>query len=48
MNGVDDAGEREAPPPYSVPLRGLQVTLRSYDRDTRQLRQATVKRSFVP
>ena len=47
-NGVDDPGERETAPPYDVPLRGLQVKLRIYDRDSRQIREATVTRNFVP
>jgi len=48
VNGVDDHGERETVPPYNVPLRGIQVKLRVYDRDTRQIRESTVTRSFVP
>ena len=47
-NVVDDAGERETAPPYDVPLRGMQVKLRVYDRDSRQIREATVTRNFVP
>ena len=48
QDGVDDFLERETSPPYPVPLRGMQVILRIYDPDTRQIRQATVNRSFVP
>lgn len=47
-NGVDDVLERETSPPYPVPLRGMQVILRIYEPDTRQIREATVTRSFVP
>ncbi len=47
-DGVDDAEEREAAPPYDVPLRGMQVKIRVYDRDSRQIREATVTRNFVP
>jgi hypothetical protein len=47
-NGVDDIGERETLPPYPVPLRGIQVIIRSYDPDTRQMRQATVVGDFTP
>jgi hypothetical protein len=47
-NGVDDFGERETSPPYPVPLRGMQVKLRIYEPDTRQIREANVTRSFVP
>ena len=47
-NGVDDALERETSPPYDHPLRGMQVKIRVYDRDSRQIREATVTRNFVP
>jgi len=47
-NGVDDVGERETTPPYPVPLRGIQVRLRTIDRDTRQVRQMTVSADFIP
>lgn len=46
--GVDDAGERETSPPYDVPLRGIQVRLRAYERDSRQVREVSVKQHFVP
>ncbi len=47
-NGVDDAAERETSPPYPVPLRGVQVRLRCYEPDARQVREVTVKESFLP
>jgi prepilin-type N-terminal cleavage/methylation domain-containing protein len=47
-NGVDDPGERETSPPYSVPLRGIQVRIRVVDHDSRQVRQATVVSNFTP
>ena len=47
-HGVDDAGERETSPPYDVPLRGMQVRLRAYERDSRQVREVGVKQHFVP
>jgi hypothetical protein len=47
VNGVDDILERETSPPYPVPLRGMQVKLRIYEPDTRQIREATVTRNFV-
>jgi hypothetical protein len=47
-NGVDDAGERETSPPYPVPLRGVKVVLRTYERDARQVREVSVTNSFVP
>jgi ABC-2 type transport system ATP-binding protein len=47
LNGVDDAGEREANPPYARALRGLEVKIRMYEPGTRQVRQATVGTDFV-
>jgi hypothetical protein len=47
-NGVDDIGERETSPPYPVPLRGVKVILRTYERDARQVREVSVTNSFVP
>jgi prepilin-type N-terminal cleavage/methylation domain-containing protein len=46
--GPDDVGERETAPPYDKPLRGVQVLLRLYERDSRQVRQVSVNQSFVP
>jgi hypothetical protein len=48
LNGTDDDGERETAPPYSFKLRGIQVTIRAYEHDTRQIRQTSVSSSFVP
>ena len=48
VNGVDDSGERETSPPYDIPLRGVQVLLRIYEPDSRQIRQSTVTRNLVP
>lgn len=47
-NGVDDVGERETTPPYDVPLRGIKVTIRKLDYETRQTRQISVVGDFVP
>ena len=47
-NGVDDSLERETAPPYDTPLRGMQAKIRVYERETRQVREATVTRNFVP
>lgn len=46
--GADDPGERETRPPYDRPLRGIQAQLRVYERDSRQVRETTVRESFVP
>jgi hypothetical protein len=48
INGPDDVGERETVPPYDKPLRGVQVLLRLYERDSRQVRQVSVNQHFVP
>jgi hypothetical protein len=45
---VDDPTELEAPPPYPVPLRGVQVKLRVYEPDSRQVREVTVVQDFLP
>ncbi len=45
---VDDVEERETSPPYPVALRGIQVRLRVLERDTRQVRQATLVQDFLP
>ncbi|TWT72790.1 hypothetical protein Pla123a_40890 [Posidoniimonas polymericola] len=48
VNGVDDPGERETAPPYDTALRGIQVTLRAYELDSRQIREVNVKQTFMP
>ncbi len=45
--GVDDVGERETTPPYDKPLRGIQVVLRAYERDSRAIRQVRVNQHFM-
>jgi len=44
---ADDAGERETSPPYAVLLRGLEVRLRCYEPSSRQVRQITIRHSFL-
>ncbi len=46
--GADDVGERETAPPYDRPLRAVQVTVRAYEPDSRQIRQATVRQQMMP
>jgi hypothetical protein len=48
INGVDDPGEWETSPPYTSPLRGIEVKIRVYEPDSRQIREVTVRQSFVP
>jgi hypothetical protein len=45
--GVDDLHERETRPAYDVPLRGMQVVIRSYERDSRAIRQVRVNQHFM-
>jgi hypothetical protein len=45
---VDDAAERETSAPYSYPLRGIEVRIRCYEPSSRQVRQVTVRHTFVP
>lgn len=46
VGGIDDDSELEAPPPYPAPLRGVQVKIRVFERDTRQIREVTVIQDF--
>jgi hypothetical protein len=46
--GPDDLGERETTPPYDKPLRGVQVIIRAYERDSRAIRQVRVNQHFMP
>ncbi len=46
--GPDDVGERETTPPYDKPLRGMQVLIRAYERDSRAIRQVRVNQHFMP
>ena len=47
-NGVDDTNERDTMPPYPYAVRGLKVSLRLVEKNTKQVRQASVIHSFVP
>ena len=46
--GVDDAMERETMPPYTDALRGIQIKIRVYEPDSRQIREVTVVQDFLP
>jgi type II secretory pathway pseudopilin PulG len=48
LNGADDAGEQEAPPPYAAPLRAIQIKIRVFDPDSRQVREVTLEHEFLP
>ena len=45
---VDDALEQETSPPYPVALRGIEIRIRCYEPSSRQVRQMTVRHTFVP
>jgi hypothetical protein len=45
---IDDPGELETSPPYPWPLRGIEVRIRCYEPSSRQVRQVTVRHTFVP
>jgi hypothetical protein len=45
---TDDPGELETSPPYPYPLRGIEVRIRCYEPSSRQVRQVTVRQTFVP
>jgi hypothetical protein len=46
--GVDDGKERETCAPYLRPLRGIEVMVRVYEPDSRQVQQVTVVGDFMP
>ena len=46
--GPDDVGEYETAPPYDKPLRGMQVLIRTYEPDSRAIRQVRVNQHFLP
>jgi hypothetical protein len=45
---VDEASELETSPPYPYPLRGIEIRIRCYEPSSRQVRQMTVRHTFVP
>jgi hypothetical protein len=45
---IDDPTEFETSPPYPYPLRGIEIRIRCYEPASRQVRQVTVRHTFVP
>ena len=45
---VDEWDEQEGRTPYNYPLRGIEVRIRCYEPSSRQVRQVTVRHTFVP
>ena len=47
-NGIiDDVTEKASIPPYNVPLRGIKISIRALEPNTKQVRQMTIIKSFV-
>lgn len=44
---VDDPDERDTMPPYSAPLRGIQIKVRVFEPDSRQIREVTIIQDFL-
>jgi len=47
IGGIDDVTEKELPPPYPFPMRGIQITIRVIEPDTQQIREVVVQQDFV-
>jgi len=45
---VDELDEQDGVAPYRQPLRGLEVRIRCWEPSSRQVRQVTVRHTFVP
>jgi prepilin-type N-terminal cleavage/methylation domain-containing protein len=45
---VDNDAERAFVTPYSAPIRGIQVIIRIFEPDSRQIREVTVEQDFLP
>ena len=44
---VDDLEEKASVPPYNVPLRGIRISMRVIEPNTKQIRQMTIVKSFI-
>ncbi|OYV85961.1 MAG: hypothetical protein B7Z73_12605 [Planctomycetia bacterium 21-64-5] len=47
IGGIDDLTEIEGPTPYPVPLKGIQVKIRVFEPDSRQIREVTISEDFL-
>jgi type II secretory pathway component PulJ len=45
---VDDNGERITSLPYPVALRGIQIKIRCFEPDSKQIREITIAHDFLP
>jgi len=43
---IDETAEFETAPPYNVPLHGIEIRLRCYEPQGKQIRQVTVRHAF--
>ena len=43
---IDETAEFETAPPYNVPVRGIEIRLRCYEPQGKQIRQVTVRHAF--
>ncbi len=43
---IDDPSEWDTQPPYTVPLRGIQITVRVYEPSSQQVREAVIVQNF--
>jgi len=41
-------GERDAPPPFDAPLRGIRVSIRVMEQDSRMVREVSTVHEFIP
>ena len=40
--------EKPSSPPYPAPLRGIQIKIRIFEPDSRQIREVTIEQDFLP
>jgi hypothetical protein len=48
MYQADFNSERDAPPPFEAPLRGIKVTIRIMEQDSKQVREVSTVHEFIP
>ena len=48
MGSLTTISRKLHPPPYAVPLRGIQVKIRAFEPDSKQIREVTVVQDFLP
>ncbi|MDR1384435.1 MAG: hypothetical protein LBJ67_11435, partial [Planctomycetaceae bacterium] len=50
QDGITDVMEHvdqwNCPPPYTVPLTGIQIKIRIFDKDTNNIREVTIRKNF--